>query len=68
MSALRTKRAFAMFRHSHYPLTMDEELSADVIWCLRALAQEANKQRELYPSFAVIADELVTDFDLAYSF
>ncbi|MTI02973.1 hypothetical protein [Roseibium sp. RKSG952] len=48
-------------------MTMTVELSADVIWCLRALAQEANNQRELYPGFAVVADELVLDFDDAYS-
>lgn len=46
---------------------MEAELSADVIWSLRALSQNANAQRELYPDFAVVADELVLDFDEAYT-
>ena len=46
---------------------METALSEDVVWCLRALAQEASVQRALYPSFAVVADELVLDFDDAYS-
>ncbi len=46
---------------------MEEKLDYNVIWSLRALAQESEAQRELYPSFAVVADELVLDFDEAYS-
>ncbi len=48
-------------------VAMEAELSTDVIWSLRALAQHARAQRELYPDFAVVADELVMDFDAAYS-
>ena len=46
---------------------MEKELDDNVIWSLRALAQNSQAQRELYPSFAVVADELVLDFDEAYS-
>lgn len=46
---------------------MKQELSADLTWSLRALAQDAQTQRELYPSFVVVADELVSDFGDAYS-
>ncbi|MEX0312175.1 MAG: hypothetical protein AB3N17_18225 [Tateyamaria sp.] len=48
-------------------MIMKAELNREVIWCLRALAQNADIQRELYPTFVVVADELVLDFDEAYS-
>ncbi len=47
---------------------MDKELSAELVWSLRALAQDAAAQRSLYPSFVVVTDELVSDFEEAYSF
>lgn len=46
---------------------MSNELNADLIWSLRALAQDAQTQRGLYPSFSVVADELVLDFDESYT-
>lgn len=46
---------------------MAADLNADLIWSLRALAQDAQNQRALYPKFVVVADELVLDFDDAYS-
>src|ERR1700754_1824521 len=32
-------------------------------WCVRALAQDAETQRALYPDFACVADELALEFD-----
>ncbi len=46
---------------------MDEELGPERLWSLRALAQDAHVQRELYPPFVLVADELVLDFDDAFS-
>lgn len=48
-------------------MAMETELSKDIVWSLRALAQDANAQRELYPDFVVVADELVLSFANAYS-
>ncbi len=47
---------------------MEAELNADLVWSLRALAQDANTQRGLYPHFAVGADHLANDFSFAYEF
>ena len=44
----------------------DDELSPELIWSLRALAQEARIQRELYPKFVLVTDELVQDFEDAF--
>ena len=41
-------------------------MSDELIWQLRALAQGAEKQKALYP-VVVVADELVLDFDVAFS-
>lgn len=41
---------------------MEANLSDDLVWSLRALAQNAETQRVLYPA-VVVADELVLDFD-----
>ncbi|WP_371227039.1 hypothetical protein [Roseovarius sp. 2305UL8-3] len=38
------------------------KFSSDLIWCLRALAQNAAVQKELYPPFVLVADELILDF------
>ena len=39
------------------------ELIEELIWSLRALAQDASAQRALYPEFVMVADELVLEFD-----
>jgi hypothetical protein len=35
-------------------------------WSIRALAQSADKQMELFPEFVCVADELALDFDEHY--
>jgi len=62
MTALRDEADFTVSALSEYLLTMKEKLSPDLIWSLRALAQNASVQRELYPDFVVVADELVLDY------
>ncbi|MEO1138587.1 MAG: hypothetical protein AAFW87_03935 [Pseudomonadota bacterium] len=42
---------------------MTEPLHDELVWCLQALAQDADIQRSLYPEFVVVADELALDFD-----
>ncbi|KRS12050.1 hypothetical protein XM53_13415 [Roseovarius atlanticus] len=44
---------------------MNTALHQDLVWCLQALSQDAAQQRQLYPDFVHLADELVLDFDQA---
>ena len=48
------------------PDTRDNEQVRELRRALQAIAQPADVQCSLFPSFAVIADELVLDFDKAY--
>jgi hypothetical protein len=42
------------------------ELPDDLVWCLRALAQDFETQKKLYPEPVELADELASDFELAF--
>ncbi|MGK7652579.1 hypothetical protein ACSQ76_09235 [Roseovarius sp. B08] len=46
---------------------MNTALHQDIVWCLQALSQDAAQQRQLYPDYVHLADELVLDFDEALS-
>ncbi|MFN3209700.1 MAG: hypothetical protein ACE369_12025 [Roseovarius sp.] len=44
---------------------MNTALHQDIVRCLQALSKDAAQQRQLYPEFVHLADELVLDFDQA---
>jgi len=44
-------------------MSQNQILSGALDWSLRALAQNANTQRELYPQFVLVPNELALDFD-----
>lgn len=60
------KAAFAKPLPSSNPWSMVADLSADLVWSLRALAQNADDQHNLFPSFVLVTDELVESFGDAY--